>query len=197
MSTQTAEVMRQFDAGLAKMRSEVLKNLDGIDLLNHEEAEALVERLNQRLVVAQHDFLDFVNQLSGSSTGKVKSFKLSSAGTTVVPEAAAGVVGAGAGATLINLIPWTVPGMLWGTTTTTLATSVGTVLGVGASCATFGASILVGVAAGGALYKYRLSKRRKYVRDAILASFDEEAVPKLRVWAERVVEGMSKKVGQK
>jgi len=194
MSVQADEIMRQFDAGLEKLRIEVLTNLDRVNLLDEEEATSLVERLNQRLVVAQHDFLDYVGRLSGGALGGVQRFELSPAGTTTLPEAAAGVFGATAGAALVNLISWTVPGWLWGTTTTTLAAGIGTALGVGASVVTLGAAAVVGVAAGGAIYVARLRARRNFVRTSLLKSFDEDAVPKLRDWARQIVDGTSTKL---
>jgi hypothetical protein len=193
MSVQAKEVLRQFDAGIAKLRSEVLKNLDSVDVLDKDAARGLVDRLNQRLVVAQHEFLDFVSRVTGSSHGDVEEFELSSSDGNLLPEFAAGAMGAGTGAILVNLIAWTVPGWLWGTTTT-LATAVATAIGVGASAVTLGAAAVAGVAVGSALYAYRLRQRRKYVRDSILEAFDEDAVPKLRAWASQITEGMSRKL---
>ena len=123
---------------------------------------------------------------------------VSAADSTIVLEATAGGVGAITGGVLVNLISLTVPGWsgwLLGTTTTTLATGIGTALGVGASVVTIGAAVVVGVVAGGAIYLVRLRKRRKFVRTSILKSFDEDAAPKLREWARRTVDGMSKKLG--
>ena len=191
---QAEEIMRQFDAGLEKLRSEILSNIDKVDLLDHDEAGGLVDRLNQRFVVSQHDFLEYLSRLSGSSSGSVERFVLSPPDSTIVPEATAGGVGAITGGVVVNLISLTVPGWLWGTTTTTLATGIGTALGVGASVVTIGAAAVVGVVAGGAIYVVRLRKRRKFVRTSILKSFDEDAAPKLREWARRTV-GMSKKLG--
>ena len=198
MTVQTEEIMRQFDAGLEKLRSEILSNIDKVDLLDHDEAGGLVDRFNQRLVVSQHDFLEYISRLSGSSSGSVQPFVVSAADSTIVLEATAGGVGAITGGVLVNLISLTVPGWsgwLLGTTTTTLATGIGTALGVGASVVTIGAAAVAAVVAGGAIYLVRLRKRRKFVRTSILKSFDEDAAPKLREWARRTVDGMSKKLG--
>lgn len=194
MSAQTEEVMRQFDAGLEKLRIEVLKNLDSTDLLDQEAVQSLVARLNQRLVVAQHDFLDFVNRISGGSSAAINRFELSPVGTDVAPEVVSGIVGAGAGAVLVNVITLTTPGWLWASTTT-LSATIATALGVGASIVTLGVGAVAGAAAAGGIYAMRKRERRKIVRESILKSFDETAVPRLRAWARDIVDKLSEKLG--
>lgn len=187
VSAQSKEMLREFDAALAKYRSELLTNLDRIDLLEPAQVTGLVQQINQRLVVLQHDFLRYVSGISGTTSAGVERFKLSPEETTILPEAAAGTAGAGAGAVLVNLISWSVPGWIWGATTTTLAGSVATYVGVGASLVTLGAGALVGAAVGGAIYMARLPARRSYIRKSILRSFDKKAAPKLRQWARKAI----------
>jgi hypothetical protein len=194
MSAQTDEIMRQFDSGLEKLRIEILKNLDGTDLLNQEAVHSLVARLNQRLVVAQHDFLDFVNRISGGSSASIHRFELSPIGTDVAPEVVTGLVGAGAGAVLVNVITLTTPGWLWASTTT-LGATIATALGVGAGVVTLGVGAIAGAAAAGGIYAMRKRERRKIVRESILKSFDDAVVPRLRTWARQIVDQMSQKLG--
>ena len=191
MSRQSDEILRQFESGLEKLRIEVLKNIDSIDLLDQQQVLSLVERLNQRLVVAQHDFLDFVSRISGGATSSVERPSLHASRTTNMPEAAAGVLGASAGAILVNAVPWTTAGLLWGTTTTTIAGAAAAAIGVPIAVVTLGTGVVVGLAAGGAIYAARLKSRRQKIRKGILRSFDEEAVPKLREWAMNTIARMA------
>ncbi len=191
MSRQSDEILRQFESGLEKLRIEVLKNIDSIDLLDQQQVHSLIERLNQRLVVAQHDFLDFVSRVSGGTTSSVERPSLRASRTTKIPEAAAGVLGASAGAILVNAVTLTTPGLLWGATTTTIAGTAAAAIGVSTAVVTLGAGVVVGLAAGGAIYAARLKSRRQKIRKGILRSFDEEAVPKLREWAMNTIARMA------
>lgn len=189
MTAQEDELLRNFNSGLSKLRSEVLSNLGSLDLLDQEAVDSFIAKLNQRIVVAQHDFVDFVHRAIGpGSSGGTKAVEVTAASSHIFPEMA-GALGAGAtAATLVKVIR--VPVTKWWLLKQQLpiAEKIARKAKTGRGMVVTAAAVVAAAAAGGAIYLYRLPHRRKQVREAILASFDNDAIPQLRDWAQQVVE---------
>ena len=172
-----------FKLALAKLRLELQRNLDQIDVLDSNKAESTLELFNQRLVIAQNDFLQYLSQVAGGSGDASGEFELQVVSANKVPELATMVLAGGGAAVLVNLITFSGTSWLFMTTTTSAATLIGGVVGVSAGVATAGIGAAAGLAAGVALNQAMKTKRRKKIKQSILESFDKYVVPQLDSWA--------------
>ncbi|MDC3255785.1 hypothetical protein OAU93_00120 [bacterium] len=170
-------------SALAKLRLELQTNLDQIDVLDSNKAESTLELFNQRLVIAQNDFLQYLSQVAGGSGDASGEFKLQVVSANKVPELATMVLAGGGAAVLVNLITFSGTSWLFMTTTTSAATLIGGVVGVSAGVATAGIGAAAGLGAGVALNQAMKTKRRKKIKQSILESFDKYVVPQLDSWA--------------
>jgi hypothetical protein len=189
MTAQEDELLRNFNSGLSKLRSEILSNLGSLDLLNQEAVDSFIATLNQRIVVAQHDFVDFVHRAIGpGSSGGTKALEVNAVSSHVFPEVAGALGGGAAAAILVKVIR--VPVTKWWLIKQQLpiAEKIAQKAKTGRGMVVAAAALVAAAAAGGAVYLYRLPHRRKQVREAILASFDNDVIPHLRIWAQQVVE---------
>lgn len=178
------DLKRTFKAALAKLRLELQSNLDQIDVLDSDKVESTLELFNQRLVIAQNDFLQYLSQVAGDSGDASEEFKLRAVAANMVPELATSVLAGGGAAVLVNVLTFSGTSWLFMTTTTSAATLIGGFIGVSAGVATAGIGAAAGVGAGLALRQSMKKKRRKKIKESILDSFDNEVVPRLDVWAD-------------
>ncbi len=184
------EMIRQFDAGIAKVKYELQKNLNDIDPLDIEKLEQMLSVFNQRLILFQHDYLNYVSQTRGKAGSNVNTFNVNTPPLNKIPELAAALMAGGAGSWVFALITITVPGgWMASATTTTLAASVGTALGVTGTVVTAGVGAIIGLGVGLGTNYILKSKRRSYRRKFISDKFDNEIVPKLRDWAVSQIRG--------
>ena len=177
------DMARQFDAGLAKIKYELQKNLNDIDPLDKERLSQLLSVFNQRLIVFQHEYLEYLARAKGMAESRVEEFSVSTPSTDKIPELASAILAGGASAFLVALIPVGTSGFWFWATTVTAAASAGAALGVPAGVVTAGAGVVVGGIAGIVAATLMKSKRRSLIRKVIMQRFDNEIVPKLRQWA--------------
>lgn len=177
------DLLRQFDAGLAKVKYELQKNLNDLDPLDQERLNQMLSVFNQRLVVFQHEFLDYLARAQGGATSRVEEFSVTTPSQDKIPELASAILAGGTGALLVALIPVGTSGFWIWATTVTAAASAGAALGVPAGAVTAGAGVIVGAAAGVTMAIFMKSKRRALIRKVIMQKFDKEIAPKLREWA--------------
>jgi hypothetical protein len=177
------DAFRQFDGGLAKVRFEFLKNLTETDLLDYNRLSQMLDLFNQRLIVFQHEFLDYLARAKGGAKGQVQEFVVNAPAPGRIAEMAASILAGGGGALLIALVPVGHTGFWIFATTITAAASVGGALGVPAGAVTAGVGIAVGAGAGIGLALALKPYRRKLIRGVLIKKFDGEIAPRLRDWA--------------
>lgn len=183
-SSTRAELLRQFERALAKLRYELSNNLGQIDPLDRDKLSQLLLVFNQRLIVFQHDFLQYLERARGESiSSRVEEFVISTPSCDKIPELASAILAGGAGAFLVHLLPVATSGFLWWTTTVTAAAATGAALGLPAGVVTAGVGVAAGAGAGIVVSLLMKSKRRESVRLAIMNKFDKEVAPKLLEWA--------------
>ncbi|MEI8374176.1 MAG: hypothetical protein WCJ35_15235 [Planctomycetota bacterium] len=188
-SPQASSLMRSFESALEKLKLELQNNLGQVDLLDRRKIEQLLELFNQRFVIAQHEFLDYISRTIGEPTNRIAGFELRSIGSDAIPELAMAAIAGGGAAILLNVVTFSAAHWIFWTTTTTAAATVGTILGVSAGIATAGIGFLVALGAGYGASRMLKGSRRDRVRSGILKQFDSEAAPKLRAWArERIAD---------
>ena len=73
------DLMRQFEAGLAKVRYELKKNLYEIDPLDKDRLNPLLSVFNDRLIIFQHEFLEFLARVKGTAKSSTTVFNVSQA----------------------------------------------------------------------------------------------------------------------
>jgi hypothetical protein len=182
-SNMNDDWLRQFDGGLAKLRFEFLKNLAERDPLVHEQLSQMLELFNQRLIVFQHEFLEFLSRAKGGAKTHVEEFVVSAPPPGRIAEMAAAIIAGGGGALLIALIPVGHAGFWIWATTITAAASIGGAIAVPAGAVTAGVGIAIGAAAGIGLALALKPYRRKLIRNVLIKKFDAEIAPRLRDWA--------------
>lgn len=184
LTTEIAnDLERQFEAGLAKVKYEFNKNLNEADPLDTDSLEKTLSVFNQRLVIFQHEFLEYIARVRGGVASHTEEFKVEPPPKSRIPEIASSIVAGGGSAILVALIPVGTSGWWIWASTVTVAAAIGSAVGAPVGLVTAGVGVLVGAAAGvGAaicLKKYR----RKLVREKLVEKFDKEISPKLRNWA--------------
>jgi hypothetical protein len=182
---------RQFEAGLSKLKFELQKNLNEIDPLDSKKLESLIGLFSQRLVIFQHEFLEFLAKQKGSVSSSVQNFAFSNPKTDKIAEMAGAIIGGGAASGILVFIPVvTTTGWLW-TTTSTISLAAYIAATVGCPIWAVIAALTVGTGIGGGYLAkwFRDDKRREQVKAATVEWFDKEVVTKLREWsAERIGE---------
>lgn len=180
---QVDGLKRQFNSVLDKLKAELQKNLDQINLLDAEQVENTLNLFESRLVIAQHDFLEYLSGIVGHAKGKPAVFKLRQIAPGHIPEVTATILAGGGAALLTNLITFASSSWIFWTVSTSLAGVVGGAVGVSAGIATAGIGVGAGVGTGLAVRRLLAKSRRKRVRQSILEQYTEHAVPQLRKWA--------------
>ena len=172
----------------AELRQELAGRLQQVDVLDKAQLRAEVERFNSRLVECQCEFLKGVTAQTGRSLPEV----LSALGVEVPEEMplaealGAAALGTGAWAALEFV---TVPTTIWWVwpSSTSLAATLASTLGVSATVATWGVAgvaVVAGMWLGNAL---AASARRDKIVQSLLENFDREVQPQLMDWAREVV----------
>ena len=180
-----ADLKRSFKSALDKLRLELQTNLSGTDLLDDDAVKNTLDLFNQRLVIAQNDFLQFLAQAGGSCGGNEDRFTLDSVPRNLVPELASSILAGGGAVVLVNVLTVSGSSWLFFTTTTTAAAAAGALVGLSATVATAGIGAVAGVGAGVAINKSMKKKRIRKRREAILDAYDSEVTPKLQDWASK------------
>lgn len=186
-----ANLLRDFDAGLSKLRYELAKNLAEIDVLKTERVENVLSVFNERIVVFQHDFLQMLAQLRGDAPNKTRKLGIQASGASHAPAAlgfVAGVVG-GTSASGFTVATATSGWWLWSSTTAvSLSTLLAGVTGISAGVVTGGLAIGGGIAGAFAVNKGVSSFMRKRIRKKIMSSFEDHLVPELTEWAKALID---------
>jgi len=172
-----------FQSALAKLRLELLSNIEQIDVLDDAKLQSTLKLFNQRLIIAQNDFIQFLYQASGKTAAPSSAFKLSSVPEKKVPELATTILAGGTAAVLVNLITFTGSSWLFFTTSTSAATILGGLAGVSTGVATLGLGAVAGLAAGLALNKAMKKRRSEKIRNRIMHNFDDQVVEQLNKWS--------------
>lgn len=177
------DVTRQFESGLAKVKYEYQKNLQEIDPLKRAELEKMLTVFNQRLVIFQHEFMEYLSKVRGGVNPKTQDFVVEAPPVNRIPELASSIIAGGGSAILVALIPVGTSGWWIWATTLTAAAGIGSAIGAPAGIVTAG--IGVGVAAAGGVGAALCMKkyRRRLIRKKLVAKFDDEIAPQLRAWA--------------
>lgn len=185
-----ANLLRDFDSGLSKLRYELAKNLAEIDVLKTERVENVLSVFNERIVVFQHDFLQMLAQLRGDAPNNTKKLTIQASGGSHAP-AAVGIAAGVAGGTLASgftVATATSGWWLWSSpTAVSLSTFLAGVTGLSAGVVTGGLAIGGGLAGMLAVNKGVSSIMRKRIRTKIMSSFDEHVVSELKNWAAELI----------
>ena len=133
------DLNRQFEAGLAKVKYEYQKNLQEADPLDRDALEKMLTVFNQRLVIFQHEFMDYLSKVrDGGVNPDTEEFVVEAPPIDRIPEIASSIIAGGGGAILVALIPVGTAGWwIWATTLTTAA-SIGSAVGAPAGIVTAG-----------------------------------------------------------
>ena len=99
-SPKAVALLRTFDGALEKLKAELQENLGKIDLLDTTRVKHVVELFNQRPVIAQHEFLDYLARTTGEPGGEVDAFELQVVSPQRIAELAAAILAGGGGAIL-------------------------------------------------------------------------------------------------
>lgn len=182
-STESEDVMRQFERGLATVKFEFQKNLQEIDPLDSDALKNMLKLFNQRLVIFQHDFLDYLAKVRGGVNLHTEDFQFESIPVSRIPEIAASILAGSGGAILVAIIPVAQTGWWLWATTVTAAGAIGGAVGVPAGVATAGVGILLGIGGGVVTVICLKSYRRRLIRQALEKKFDDDVAPSLRAWA--------------
>ena len=90
------DLTRQFEAGLAKVKYEYQKNLQEMDPLDEEALEKMLTVFNQRLVIFQHEFMEYLSKVRAGSRGVnpyTEEFVIEAPPIERIPAIAAGAAG--------------------------------------------------------------------------------------------------------
>ena len=177
------DVTRQFEAGLAKVKYEYQKNLQEVDPLDRDALEKMLTVFNQRLVIFQHEFMEYLSKVRGGVNPHTQDFVVEPPPLSRIPELASSIIAGGGSALLVALIPVGTTGWWLWATTLTAAASIGSAVGAPAGVVTAGIGIVVGAAGGVGVALCMKKYRRKLIRKNLAATFDEEIAPQLRAWA--------------
>ena len=183
------DLFSSFEAALTKLRFELSKNINAIDVLDQEELEKCIHLFNDRITIFQHDFLKFLHSNKFSSAEK---FDLEIPDDKRLASILTGIGTAGLAGLLLGLIPVATTGFWIWTSTVTCATLLGGLLGMPAGPAAAIAGGAIGCVAGFGVAVVSRPKRRKSIRKGILKYYDEKAVPKLKEWARKQIASVVK-----
>lgn len=178
------DVTRQFEAGLAKVKYEYQKNLQEVDPLNRDALEKMLTIFNQRLVIFQHEFMEYLSKIRGGVNPQTQDFVVEPPPLNRIPELASSIIAGGGSAILVALIPVGTTGWWLWATTLTAAASIGSAVGAPSGVVTAGIGIIVGAASGVGVALCMKKYRRKLIRKNLVAKFDDEIAPQLRAWAQ-------------
>ena len=178
------DLNREFEAGLAKVKYEYQKNLQEVDPLDRDALEKMLTVFNQRLVIFQHNFMDYLSKVRyGGVNPDTEEFVVEAPPIDRIPEIASSIIAGGGGAMIVALIPVGTTGWwIWASTLTTAA-SIGSAVGAPAGIVTAGVGVVVGAGVGVGVAISMRKYRRKLVRKALITKFDEDIAPKLRILA--------------
>ena len=184
MDAESDDVMRQFESGLAKVKFEFQKTLQEIDPLDSDALDSRLKLFNLRLVIFQHEFLEYLARVRGTVNPHTEAFEFQAPPLNRIPEIAASILAGGGSAILVALITVGQTGWWLWASTVTAAAAIGGAVGVPAGVATAGVGILVGIGGGVLTAIFLKSYRRRFLREALVKKFDDDIVPALRAWAE-------------
>lgn len=182
------DLTRQFEAGLAKVRYELQKNLNELDPLQKGRLQSMLDVFSQRLVIFQHDFLEYIARTRGGAGAATHAFTFQAPDPEQIPEIASSLLAGATGSLLLVLIPAGTTGHLWWSASVGLGAVIAGALGwpvwlvVVLLSIGGGAGVFVGVR------KALSSKRRSQIRGAVLTWFDTKVTPKLREWAQERIQ---------
>ncbi len=176
------ECMRVFESGLAKIKLEFVKNLEERDILDQNTLEGLLNVFNQRLVIFQHEYLEFLSRTLGPTKSNVNDYKFSNPDYSMIPELATGILAGGSTAILVSVIPVTTGPWYW-TSTVTAASALGAKIGVAGGIVTAALGVAVGAGIGYGINQYMKDSRKKEAKEKLIKYFDEDLKNSLRNWA--------------
>ena len=177
------DLNRQFEAGLAKVKYEYQKNLQEMDPIDRDALEKMLTIFNQRLVIFQHEFMEYLSKVRGGVDPNTKEFVVEPPPLDRTPEIASSIIAGGGSAILVAIIPVGTTGWWIWATTLTAAASIGSAVGAPAGVVTGGIGIIVGAGVGVGIAISMRKYRRKLIRKNLIAKFDEDIAPPLRAWA--------------
>jgi hypothetical protein len=180
----TDDMTRQFEAGLAKVKYEYQKNIQEVDPLDRDSLEKMLSVFNQRLVIFQHEFMEYLSQVRGGVTSQTQNFDVEAPPLNRIPELASSIIAGGGSAILITLIPIGTTGWWLWATTLTAAAGIGSAVGAPAGVVTAGVGIVAGAFGGVGVALCMKKYRRKLFRKNLVAKFDNDIATQLRAWAQ-------------
>jgi len=176
------DATRQFEAGLAKVRYELQKNLHDLDPLEKGRLQSMLQVFGQRLVIFQHDFLEYLARIKGGAKNSTEIFDCRTPEADQIPEIASALLAGATGSILLVVVPAATTGHLWWTASIGLAAVIAAAL----HWPVWLVVAVLSIGGGGAMFagvkKALAEKRREKVRGAVLKWFDAEVTPKLRDW---------------
>ena len=178
------DLTRQFEAALASVRYEYEKNLQEVDPLDRDALEKRLSLFNQRLIIFQHEFMEYLSKVRGGVNPQTHKFVVEVPPLSRIEELAASIIAGGGAAILVALIPVGTTGFWLWATTITAAASIGSAIGATVGVVTAGIGVLVGTAVGVCVSFGMRKPRRKLIRKKLLSMFDEKITPQLRAWVE-------------
>lgn len=183
---------RTFNAGKARLRLELVKNLAEIDVLKRAKLENELAVFNERLHLFQHDFLGVVAQSTGTAPDSTNrhDMRATAAFEQHVPTAfgaAAGVVGGSAVAGFAFTTATTGWWIFSSTVPVTVASSIAGVTGASLDVVSGGLTLGGGVAGAIAANKAMAGYLRQRIRKRLMADFDNRIVPALDDWSRQAM----------
>lgn len=184
----TDDMQRQFESGLAKVRYELQKNLNELDPLQKGRLQSMLEVFSQRLVIFQHDFLEYLARAKGGAKYATQTFTFQTPDPKQIPEIASSLLAGATGSLLLVFIPAGTTGHLWWAASIGFGSVIAGALGwpvwlvVALLSVGGGAGVFVGVR------KVLAGKRRNQIRQAVLKWFDTHVTPQLREWSHERIE---------
>lgn len=177
------DVTRQFEAGLAKVKYEYQKNLQEIDPLNRDALEKMLTVFNQRLIIFQHEFMEYLSKVHCGVNPHTQEFVVDPPPLNRIPELASSIIAGGGSAILVALIPIGTTGWWVWATSLTAAASIGSAVGAPAGIVTAGLGLVIGAGGGVGVALCMKKYRRKLIRKTLISKFDTDITPQIRVWA--------------
>lgn len=183
------ELRRRFNAQVQTVKLQLREGLSHVDPLNSSELSNFLDLFDQRLVVAQYEFLDAIALQRGAAADVIVTAEIPAPLNWQQPLQLSGGLATGLGgahAAQTVVIYTTTTGHLWWKKLVIVTAAGWIAAHFGIPLAT--AAGILGIFSGAAGYKVikksTSSFARKHLRRAVMKRFDKRIALKLQTWAE-------------
>jgi len=190
--TAAEDMIRQFNAGLQRVKFELEKGLMELNPLDYARLANFVAVFNERLVVFQHEFLDHIAQIRGGAKDSTIHVRVRACRSVHRVFGWLGGLGVGCLASWLARNLPVIPvgiGHLWWKKTVYLpiATWLAAKLGISIAVAAAGIGVVAGIVAGLLIARAVAHAEQRRVRRTVKAVLNREVVPKLQAWAKECI----------